>query len=85
MIEKLVKKVRTQQIMFSGKLFDSIVYVFTEAQQWRQVIDLLTSMTLENCIRLEARDSHISSLNCTSWSLSFSSLPNSSTNSSSRF
>ena len=49
MIEKLVKKVRTQQIMFSGKLFDSIVYVFTEAQQWRQVIDLLTSMSLENC------------------------------------
>lgn len=49
MIEKLVRKIRSQQLVFSGKLFDSIVYVYTEAQQWKQIIELLASMNPQNC------------------------------------
>lgn len=32
MAEKLVKRVIEGQIMFSGKLFDGLVFVFTESQ-----------------------------------------------------
>jgi hypothetical protein len=32
MAERLVKRIIQQQIGFSGKLFDSIVYTYTESQ-----------------------------------------------------
>ena len=41
MTEKLVKKIVDNTITMSGKLFDSLVFVFTESQQWRLLTDLL--------------------------------------------
>ncbi len=49
MAEKLVKKILDTQIVMSGPLFDSLVYTFTESQQWSQVIDLLNHCSIRNC------------------------------------
>lgn len=49
MADKLVKKIFENKIIYSGKLFDSIVFTFTESQQWKQVIDLLSNINPTNC------------------------------------
>ena len=49
MTEKLVKRVFESQINLSSQLFDSLVNVFTESQQWTQVIELLSRVNVRNC------------------------------------
>jgi DNA helicase TIP49 (TBP-interacting protein) len=41
MADKLHKKAKEQKIILSPQLFDSLVNIFTETQNWRSVIDLL--------------------------------------------
>lgn len=49
MAERLFRRVIDANISFSGKLFDSLVFVFTESQQWRQLIETLNSVSPRNC------------------------------------
>jgi hypothetical protein len=35
MAERLLKRTMESTIVLSSKLFDSLVFVFTESQQWR--------------------------------------------------
>lgn len=42
-------RILENQITFSAKLFDSLVNTFTESQQWRQLTDLLSSISEANC------------------------------------
>jgi hypothetical protein len=49
MAERLLKRTMESSIMLTAKLFDSLVFVFTESQQWRQLIDMLTSINNRNC------------------------------------
>ena len=49
MTEKLLRRVFEDHIMLSAKLFESLVSVFTESQQWRQLIDLLSNVHATNC------------------------------------
>ncbi len=49
MAERLVKRIIQQQIGFSGKLFDSIVYTYTESQQWKQIINIMDQLSTRNC------------------------------------
>ena len=44
MAEKLVKKTTETATAMSGPLIDSLTQVFTESQQWKQLIDLLVSV-----------------------------------------
>lgn len=41
MTEKLSKRVLESDIPFTGKLFDSLIFVYTESQQWKQIIELM--------------------------------------------
>lgn len=49
MAERLLKRTMESSIVLTAKLFDSLVFVFTESQQWRQLIDMLTSINDRNC------------------------------------
>jgi hypothetical protein len=49
MAERLLKRTMESSIVLSAKLFDSLVFVFTESQQWRQLIDLLSGLNDKNC------------------------------------
>ena len=49
MAERLLKRTLESSIVLSSKLFDSLVFVFTESQQWRMLIDMLTNITPGNC------------------------------------
>jgi len=49
MAERLLKRTMESNIVLSGRLLDSLVYVFTESQQWRQLIDLLAALNTKNC------------------------------------
>ena len=49
MAERLLKRTMESSIVLSGKLFDSLVFVFTESQQWRQLIELLSALNKNNC------------------------------------
>ncbi len=49
MAERLFRRVIDANIDFSGRLFDSLVFVFTESQQWRQLIDTLNAVNPRNC------------------------------------
>jgi len=49
MAERLLKRTLESAIVLSAKLFDSLVFVFTESQQWRQLIDMLSSISSNNC------------------------------------
>ena len=49
MAERLLKRTMESSIVLSAKLFDSLVFVFTESQQWRQLIDLLSGHNDKNC------------------------------------
>lgn len=49
MAEKLFKRTIDSSITLTAKLFDSLVFVFTESQQWRQLIDMLASVSQRNC------------------------------------
>ncbi len=49
MAERLFKRIIENSITLSGRLFDSLVFVFTESQQWRQLIDTLAATSLRNC------------------------------------
>ena len=49
MAERLLKRTMESSIVLSAKLFDSLVFVFTESQQWRQLIDMLASISNRNC------------------------------------
>jgi len=49
MTERLLKRTMESSIVLSAKLFDSLVFVFTESQQWRQLIDMLASISSRNC------------------------------------
>lgn len=49
MAEKLFKRVVDTNINFSAKLFDSLIFVFAESQQWRQLIDVLNAVNPQNC------------------------------------
>lgn len=42
MAERLVKRILSQSIVLSGKLFDSIIFTYTESQQWKQIIELMS-------------------------------------------
>jgi hypothetical protein len=50
MAERLLKRTMESSIVLTAKLFDSLVFVFTESQQWRQLIDMLTSINDRNCV-----------------------------------
>lgn len=49
MAERLLKRTMESSIVLSARLFDSLVFVFTESQQWRQLIEMLTSINPRNC------------------------------------
>jgi hypothetical protein len=49
MAEKLLKRTFEMTINLSAKLFDSLVFVFTESQQWRQLIEMLSNVSESNC------------------------------------
>lgn len=48
MITKIKNKVQEHRVVITGPLFDSFAYLFTETQQWGQVIELLKYATPEN-------------------------------------
>lgn len=49
MAEKLFKRILENQISLGAKLFDSLVFVFTESQQWRQLTEMLSNINPGNC------------------------------------
>ncbi len=49
MAERLLKRTMESSIVLSARLFDSLVFVFTESQQWRQLIEMLTGINSRNC------------------------------------
>lgn len=49
MMEALQTKIMIEKIVLSSKLFDSLVYVYTESQQWSKVNTLLANSNPENC------------------------------------
>lgn len=49
MAERLLKRTMESNIVLSARLLDSLVFVFTESQQWRQLIDLLAALNTKNC------------------------------------
>lgn len=49
MAERLLKRTFDSSITLSAKLFDSLVFVFTESQQWRQLIEMLSNISPRNC------------------------------------
>lgn len=49
MTEKLLKRTFEMAINLSAKLFDSLVFVYTESQQWRLLIELLSNISESNC------------------------------------
>lgn len=49
MTEQLHSKIQLEDIKISNKLFDSLVYVFTESQMWSKINSMLASATPNNC------------------------------------
>jgi len=49
MAERLFRRVIDANISLSARLFDSLIFVFTESQQWRQLIDTLNAVSPRNC------------------------------------
>jgi hypothetical protein len=49
MAERLLRRTMESNIVLSATLLDSLVFVFTESQQWRQLIDLLAGLNKTNC------------------------------------
>ena len=49
MMEALQTKIMIEKIVLSSKLFDSLVYVYTESQQWNKVNILLSNASIDNC------------------------------------
>ena len=49
MADRLFKRIIENSISLSAKLFDSLVFVFTESQQWRQLTEMLVNVTTTNC------------------------------------
>lgn len=49
MTERLLKRTLESSIILSGRMFESLVFVFTESQQWRQLIELLERVSANNC------------------------------------
>lgn len=49
MAERLFRRVIDNSITLTARLFDSLVFVFTESQQWRQLIDMLANTSPRNC------------------------------------
>jgi len=49
MMEALQTKIMIEKIILSSKLFDSLVYVYTESQQWSKVNLLLANASTDNC------------------------------------
>lgn len=49
MMEQVYSKLREDQIFMSSKLFDSLVYVWTESQQWTNILGLLQYAKVDNC------------------------------------
>jgi len=49
MAERLFRRILENSVSLSGRLFDSLVFVFTESQQWRQLIDVLAATSARNC------------------------------------
>ena len=41
--------IRKNELLLTGDLFDALVYVFTESQQWGEVADLMSRAVPENC------------------------------------
>ena len=48
LIERLTKKIRQLEIPFDGELFHTIVYVYTESQQWQDVSNILRTQQTNN-------------------------------------
>lgn len=49
MMEQVYAKLRNEQIFMSGKLFDSLIYNYTESQQWQSILLLLNQVDSKNC------------------------------------
>lgn len=49
MADRLLKRTMESSIVLTGQLLDSLVFVFTESQQWRQLTDLLNGLNDKNC------------------------------------
>ena len=49
LIEKVQKQIDDKGIMLSSKLFDNLISVYTESQQWNKISSLLQNSTPENC------------------------------------
>ena len=49
MTEQLYHKITVNEIMMTGQLFDSLVYVFTESQMWSKVNSMLSTASSRNC------------------------------------
>lgn len=47
--ELLQNRIMVNGITFSAKLFDSLVYVYTESQQWAKVNMMLANASVTNC------------------------------------
>lgn len=41
LVDKLTKKMKNQQVNYSGELFHNVLYVYTESQQWSDVANIL--------------------------------------------
>ena len=48
MAEKLLKKCLEEKVTISANFFDSLVYIFTESQQWRSLINMLSNINQSN-------------------------------------
>ena len=40
---KIIKKMREKEIRYNGDLFHTMIFVYTESQQWQDVASLLRS------------------------------------------
>jgi len=49
MTESLQTKIMLEGVILSSKLFDSLVYVYTESQMWSKVVSLLSNANSKNC------------------------------------
>lgn len=49
MMEQIYTKIQIESIFMSSKLFDSLVFVYTESQQWIEILQLLNWVKKENC------------------------------------
>ena len=49
MMEQIYQKLRNESIKMSASLFDSLVFVYTEGQQWQNLKSLLEWANSKNC------------------------------------